>query len=233
MLRVNDYISSYRQDRHKIWTTANCLWDQGTIIFKFNTVACYRKSERKMVAAQSGNTYISACTLDRNTIPNPKSMFSTTDGLFNGDTLNPVPCYRTSEHKMAAAQTGNTYISACTLDRNTIPNPNPMFSITQKSYRSCFRAIPNANVGGDRTTFSKLWQRNYCTDPRLVAISPYFKRSVIYLHSLLHHLSVLQAHCTLLYRTKRFGDKTKVESRLLEVCMTLQHVRTWLATKML
>jgi len=31
-----------------------------------------------MAAAQTGNTYISACKLDRNTIPNPKSMFSTT-----------------------------------------------------------------------------------------------------------------------------------------------------------
>jgi len=28
------------------------------------------------------------------------------------------------------SQTGNKYFSACTLDRNTIPNPNPMFSTT-------------------------------------------------------------------------------------------------------
>jgi len=28
-------------------------------------------------------------------------------GFFNGDTLNPVPCYRKSEPKLAAAQTEN------------------------------------------------------------------------------------------------------------------------------
>jgi len=30
----------------------------------------------QMAVAQAGNTSISACTLDRNTIPNPKTMFS-------------------------------------------------------------------------------------------------------------------------------------------------------------
>jgi len=75
---VNDYILSYRQDRHKISTAATCLWNQETSIFKLNTVSCYRKPEHKMAAAQTGNTYISACTIDRNTIPNPKTMFSTT-----------------------------------------------------------------------------------------------------------------------------------------------------------
>jgi len=79
MLSVHDYISSYRQDRHNISTVAPCLWDQGTSIFKLNTVPCYWKSELKMAAAQTGNTYISACILDRNTIPNLKRMFSTTE----------------------------------------------------------------------------------------------------------------------------------------------------------
>jgi len=45
--------------------------------------------------------------------------------------VNTVPSYRESEPKMTVAQTGNTYISAACrppLDRNTIPNPKPMFS---------------------------------------------------------------------------------------------------------
>jgi len=77
-LSVNDYISSYRKDRHKISTAAPFCGIMELAYFKLNTVPCYRKSEPKMAAAQTGNTYISACTLDKNTIPNPKSMFSTT-----------------------------------------------------------------------------------------------------------------------------------------------------------
>jgi len=64
--------------------------------------------------------FISACTLDRNTTPNPKPMLRPR-AFDDIDTLN--PCYPKSEPKMAAAQTGKTYISACTLYRNTIPNP--------------------------------------------------------------------------------------------------------------
>jgi len=50
------------------------------VYFKLNTVPCYRKSEPKTKAAQTGNIYtcISACTYDRNAIPNPKPMLSTT-----------------------------------------------------------------------------------------------------------------------------------------------------------
>jgi len=45
-------------------------------------------------------------------LPNRKYIcLSLYHGLFNGDTLNPFPCYRKSEHKMAAAQTVNTYNS--------------------------------------------------------------------------------------------------------------------------
>jgi len=45
-------------------------------------------------------------------------------GLFSGYSLNHVQCYRKSEAKMAAAQAGNTLISACILDRNAIQLAN-------------------------------------------------------------------------------------------------------------
>jgi len=166
MLNVNDFISSYRQDRHKISTVATCLWDQRTSIFKLNTVPCYWKSEHKMAAIQTRNTYISACTLDRKKHSKSK-MYVFDHGLLNGDTLNPVPCYRKSEHKMAAAQAGNTYISACTLDKNTIPNTKPMFSATGFSMVILINGETNAPK---------------FADPRLVAVSPYFKSSILHIY---------------------------------------------------
>jgi len=67
-----------------------------------------------MAAARTGNTHISACTLEK-PFQIQKSMFSTTG-------------WRTQEHKMAVAQSRNTYILACTLNRITITNLKHMFS---------------------------------------------------------------------------------------------------------
>jgi len=66
----------------------------------------------------------------------------------HGDTLNPVPCYWKSEPKMAAAQTGNTYISAV----NSLKPQILMFNFSVRSRMPILVEI------GQR--LSKLWQRN-------------------------------------------------------------------------
>jgi len=66
----------YRQDRNKISTAAPCLCVQGTSIFKLNTVPFYWKSDHTRWRPPKLEIHnISACTLDRNTIPNPKPVF--------------------------------------------------------------------------------------------------------------------------------------------------------------
>ena len=73
----------------------------------------------KMAAAETGSTYNSASRLDRNAISTATSMFS---GYSNPNLMIRIlsDTRGTGQSKMAAAETGSTYNSAFTIDRNAI-----------------------------------------------------------------------------------------------------------------
>jgi len=103
-------------------------WSKTHLHALLNTVPCYRKSEHKMAAAQTGNTYHSPCTQDINTIPNPKTLVSMTG--FSMVILWTLSHVTGSWNHRWRPPKPEIHISACTLDRNAIPIPKSIFSTT-------------------------------------------------------------------------------------------------------
>lgn len=80
-----------------------------------NTAWCNRKSEISMATGETGKTYNSACRPDSNKTSKTKTMFSGSDISM---VIVPTMAHANGslKSKMAAAQTGNTFNSACRPD---------------------------------------------------------------------------------------------------------------------
>ena len=97
-----------------------------------NSARHNRKSEIQDGGRLSGITYNSACRLDSNAISTATPTFSRSSNSL-GSLRILSDQTGGGKSKMAANQTGNTYISASRWDRNEIPTAKPTFSRSSNS----------------------------------------------------------------------------------------------------
>jgi hypothetical protein len=138
------YNSASRLDRNAILAATPMFSGSSNSMGLLRTLPDTSGSRKsKMAATETGSTYNSASRLDRNAISTATSMFS---GYSNPNLMIRIlsDTRGTGQSKMAAAETGSTYNSAFTIDRNAISKATPMFSGSSNSM-GLLRTLPDTS----------------------------------------------------------------------------------------